>query len=161
MKVLPLLSTAVSLGHLSGGVSVAVGLEGGLKALEVVEVRVFQSLHGGDALSGFVDQHLFQQVESVGVQVRAEFGEGLLGPLGEGLLEITVGTDSGPHILGRGTQASEDAEKLVDLAITREKRNAGNHLAEDAADGPDIHSSGVLLATEKDLRCTVPQGNNL
>jgi hypothetical protein len=32
------------------------------------------------------------------------------------------------------------------------------HLSEDAANGPDVHSGGVLLATEEDLGGAVPQG---
>lgn len=35
------------------------------------------------------------------------------------------------------------------------------HLSKDAAQAPDVHSCGVVFATQKDFRCSVPQGHHL
>lgn len=35
------------------------------------------------------------------------------------------------------------------------------HLSKDAAQAPDIYGCGVVLAAQKDFRCSVPQGHHL
>lgn len=55
----------------------------------------------------------------------------------------------------------KDLEDFVDFRIAREKRFPGAHLGEDAAHGPHVDASGVLAASEKDLRGAVPQRDDL
>ena len=45
--------------------------------------------------------------------------------------------------------------------VSREEGSAVDHLCKDAADGPDIHRRGVVLSAQQDLRCSVPERDNL
>ena len=50
-----------------------------LRVVVLAEVRVLQGLGHRDPLVGVEGQHLLQQVHSLGVSLRVDFGEGDLG----------------------------------------------------------------------------------
>ena len=125
------------------------------------EIRVVHCLLCADTSSGVVHEHALQQVQAV-------FAENLDAicvdhfivlfplPLRETALEVREGCHTRPVCLSRSAKNAEDLEDLVDLGVTREQRLASSHLGEDTADRPHVDASGVLAATEQDLRCAVP-----
>jgi hypothetical protein len=46
--------------------------------------------------------------------------------------------NSGPDLLIGSAEHAEDAEKLVDLRVSREERPPHDQLSKDAANGPDV-----------------------
>lgn len=58
---------------------------------------------------------------------------------------------------GWGAEELEDLVDLVDLAVALEERSAEEELSEDASNRPYVHRERVILVSEKDFRCTVPQ----
>ena len=46
--------------------------------------------------------------------------------------------------------------ELVQVVLPREDRSVGEHLGQDAADGPDVNGLGVALGVEHDLRGAIP-----
>lgn len=43
----------------------------------------------------------------------------------------------------------------------REPGKPPYHFGKDAAQAPDVHGCGVVLAAQKNLRCSVPEGHHL
>lgn len=130
------------------------------------EVRVVYSLLCADTSSGVVHQHALQQIQAVLAKnfdaVCVDHLVILLPlPLREAALEVREGRDTRPVGFGRSAQNAEDFENLVDLGVTREKRLAGSHLGEDAANGPHVNTSGVLAATEQNFGRAVPESDDL
>lgn len=130
------------------------------------EVRVVYSLLCADTSSGVVHQHALQQIQAVLAKnfdaVCVDHLVILLPlPLREAALEVGEGRDTRPVGFGRSAQNAEDFENLVDLGVTREKRLAGSHLGEDAANGPHVDTSGVLAATEQNFGRAVPESDDL
>lgn len=50
---------------------------------------------------------------------------------------------------------------LVDFAVSHEQRVTLLHFSHDAADGPDVHTAVVVLTSEQDFGCTLPERNYL
>jgi hypothetical protein len=75
------------------------------------------------------EANLGKQVQAVRTQIRAEFRHGLRAPLGEGGLEVPVGTDTRPQLLGGRAESTENAEEFVDLGIAGEEGREGNLVA--------------------------------
>ncbi len=47
------------------------------------------------------------------------------------------------------------------LPASRRKINHSYHFGEDTAQAPDVHGTGVLFGTKKDLGCPVPERDHL
>ena len=130
------------------------------------EVRVVDRLLCADASGRVVHQHALQEVQAVLAKdldtICVDHFVVLLPlPLGETALEVWERLDARPVGLSGSAQDAEDLEDFVDLGVAGEERLAGGHLGEDAADGPHVDTSGVLATTEKDLRCAVPESDDL
>ena len=54
--------------------------------------------------------------------------QGVVGPSGEGGLEVWELRDAGPDVLGGRAHDAEDAEELVDLGVALEQRLLVRHL---------------------------------
>lgn len=155
------------------------GLVETIRATQWLEVGVYDRLLGRDATGGVVDEKRVEQIESVVIQVGDGGGDVCPVPLGERRLEVGEGRYAGPLLLGGSTQDAsqcqlahgcggvqeihipEDLEDLVDLRITGEQGLASTHFGKNATDRPHVHTSRVLTTTQKNLRGTVPEGNNL
>ena len=105
--------------------------------------------------------HLGQQVDRVLVHVLHMLVHGDAFPLRKGRLEVLELERFWPVVVVRCAQHTEDFEYLVDFRVTYKQSFALGHLRKDAADAPDVDWSGVLLATQQNLRCSVPQRDNL
>ena len=66
-----------------------------------------------------------------------------------------------PQFFNRSAKTFEDFEDLTDLALAVEKRFTVGKLIEYAADGPDVHGSGVVLGAEQNVGRTVPERDDL
>ena len=66
-------------------------------------------------------------------------------------LEVWELCDSGPEILGGGSEHPEDPEQLIYLRVSLEQRPSVDHLSEDGADAPDVKWTGVLGAAKENL----------
>jgi hypothetical protein len=82
---------------------------------EVLEVGVVAGLLGRDAAGRVVDEEHLEEVESLVVKVGADGGVRVALPLGEGSLEVGIRGDSGPDILSRGTEKTDEGESNVSL----------------------------------------------
>ena len=65
-----------------------------------------------------------------------------------------------PDLLVRCPHDPEYSVELIELTVSSEKRPFGNHLGEDASNGPDINRSAVLHRPKEDLRGSVPESDN-
>ena len=81
-------------------------------------------------------------------------------PVWERRLVVSQISHTWPDIFVGSSHYPEDSEELVELAIASKKRPLGDHLGEDAANGPDINRGAVLHGAKQDLRGSVPQGDN-
>lgn len=124
------------------------------------EVFVFAGLLRRDTTDGVVNESLFEKVKTRFVQTLDLSGEVFAVPLWESCFVVRKGRNSGPSRIIRGSKDAKDFEDLVDFGVAREERTTGDHLGEDAADGPSVNSGGVLLATQQNFRGPVPQSNN-
>ena len=64
------------------------------------------SLLGRDSSGRVVDKHHLQQIQALLVEVRGERALEISLPLRERRLEIGVGRDAGPQVLGRGSEST-------------------------------------------------------
>ena len=79
-------------------------------------------------------------------------------PTREDRLEVRKLGDPWPAVLRGSAQASEDPEQLVDLRVPGEERTSGEHLCQDTAYAPGVHTGRVVLGTKQDLGS--PGGQN-
>lgn len=119
-----------------------------------------ESFLGGDAHRGIVDQHAGQQINGLLISVD-NVSEALGRPDGEGVLEVGHRSDTGPNLLVGGSEDAEDAEELVNLAISGEEGVLGQHLSEDATQAPDIDGRRVVTSSKQNLGGTIPQSDDL
>ena len=63
-------------------------------------------------------------------------------------------------MLGRPPDAENQVELLLDT-LAHEQGPVGDHLRENAADGPDVAAGGVGLAAQEDVGGPVPEGDHL
>ena len=124
--------------------------------LQIIEVRVVQTVLGADALLGGVVEELLEEVDTVSVQRSGHPLDVKRGPLGEGRVPVLQLGDTGPHGLIRGSELAENFEKLIDLRISGEEWSLGDHLDEDGSHGPDVDGGGVGGAAEEDFGGAVP-----
>lgn len=132
--------------------------------VDLVEVRVLERLASRDTLGRLVDEHLGDEVERLRIgaaELLHRLRQRLLGPLREGRLVVGERADTGPRLLSRRTQLTEDAKQLIDLGVAREERLLGDHLDEDARDRPDVDRSRVLATAEENLGSAVPESDDL
>lgn len=67
----------------------------------------------------------------------------------------------GELLISRSTNDAHYVKELVLIVPTAEERNSRYHFSEDTAAGPDINRSAICSRSEKDIRGTVPEGDNL
>ena len=66
-----------------------------------------------------------------------------------------------PFLLGRCSSADEDLLKLLLLVLAHEEGHAGHDLSKNAPNGPHVNTSRVVLASQQNVRRTVPKRHNL
>lgn len=76
-------------------------------------------------------------------------------------LVVRVLGDTRPCLLVGSAKHTEDAEQLIDLAVTREDGAVVEHFDEDAAHGPNVDGASILSSSEKNLRCAIPKSHDL
>lgn len=118
-----------------------------VREMQLLEVRVLKRVLDGDTVIRIVGQHLLKQIDGVGVSALEQLFEVLAVTLGQLLDEIPVLLvfDFGDQLGLRISQQLRDHLKLILLGAGRQQRLADNELGEDAADGPDVDRTGVLL----------------
>ena len=85
------------------------------------------------------------------------FGVSWRFPLGEHRLVVWQAGHARPALLGGRPHDAEDAEQLVNLRVAGEQRLPRDHLRKDASKTPGVHTRGVKLGSEQNLRGFVPQ----
>lgn len=126
---------------------------------------VLQRLPADDSPVRVVLQQRREQVRS-GVAPqrlpRHEVRDRPLRPLGKLRVEVRQPVHAMPVAGGIGRSPSlKDLDELVDVGPSREERQAGGHLGEDAPHGPDVNGGGVARRAEKELGGAVPEGDDL
>lgn len=99
-----------------------------------------------------VEQVDFQLIEGWGMFSHRDSSE-----LGESSFEVLKLEGVRPIVFVGSSKHFENFENLVYLAITHEQGPSLNHLSEDTAGRPQVHSKSVSLLTEQDLRAAIPQ----
>jgi hypothetical protein len=108
---------------------------------------VLECFFNSDTLAGVECQHAVEQVQSIGVCAREELVERNLGHVGQ-VADVFLGTwgsDTGESRFRRRTEEVKNLVELVDVIATLEEGFAAEELGEDAADGPDVDLSRVLV----------------
>ena len=119
-----------------------------------------EGILSSNAHGGIVDQHAGQEINGKLISVD-NISKALGRPDGEGILEVRHRGDSGPNLLVGGSKNTEDAEKLINLAISGEEGVLSQHLSKDAAQAPNIDGSRVVASAKQNFGGTVPQGDDL
>lgn len=106
-----------------------------------LEVRVLEGFFDGDTRRRIKREHAVEEIEGVGVRVREQLLEGLLGHEGQ-VAHIFLGTrraDSGQCLLIRRTQDVQDLVELVDIVSALEEGTAAEQLGQNTTDRPYIN----------------------
>lgn len=82
-------------------------------------------------------------------------------PIGEGRLIVPKFCDSRPCLLIWSSKDTKDPIELIQLRISSEQRSPCYHLGKDTTDCPDINRRAVIHRSQQNLRCSIPEGNNL
>ena len=132
---------------------------------------MLQGLCGGDALSGLIEKHSLEEVNSIGSElvegwlrvVRLAFRLTRVGEflLGQGIRRVGVGHHAGPVLRRRRAQESAYLQQLVEIVLPGEEWDAGDHLQDDAPDGPHINGRPIRGVAEQHIRRAIPQGDYL
>lgn len=139
----------------------AIGLV--LRVVELSYVGVLQGLVGCQALVRVKLQHVAQEVQGVvgggGEHVSQALGLGRGQRFQHGVGE---GTLDGFDVVGSGpADELHHSVQLVQGAGAWEHWLAQEQLSQDAAHAPHVHSLGVLVRTQQNLRSTVPASGHI
>ena len=135
------------------------------------EKRVIQRLRRADALRRLVPQHPPHQIDAL----RPELGErrplverGRLRlreleelRLRQRVRRVRVRHHARPVVGRRRPEERADPQQLVEVVLPGEERDPGDHLEDDAPDGPHVHGGAVVRVPEEHVRRAVPQRDDL
>lgn len=138
----------------------------GVVVSAIGEIGVYTGLLGADSARGVIDEQGFEQIQAVVAEDSAALAADELffrvaGPFGEAGFEVGEAGHTGPVLLARCAENTEDLEDFINLRVAGEKRLAGGHFGKDTANGPHVDACAVLSASEKNFRCAVPESDNL
>lgn len=128
----------------------------------ICEIRVGEGTSGGNASTGFIDEHGLEKIDAF----RTEIGENgfyaYFGPLREGRLVIWELVHSRPRLLVWCTHHPKDLEDLVNLRVTWEERvSLEEHLCHYRADRPYVDGCRVLPCAKQNFWGSIPQCHDL
>ena len=82
-------------------------------------------------------------------------------PAGKHRFVVRQAGNPRPVGFGGSAQDPEYPKQLVDLRVPGEERLAGDHLGEDTAEAPVVHTGAVEFGAEQNLGRAVPERHNL
>lgn len=127
------------------------------------KVRVLQALLDREAVARVEGERLLQKVDRLGRSLGEQGAEVSSLAQGHGANVVTRATavDVVELLERRRAENIEDQRELLMIVAAREERAAGEHLGQDASDGPHIDRLGVLLEGEHDLGRAIPPGSDV
>ena len=121
------------------------------------EVEVYQRVARPDPPLGRVDEELGEEVDGVRRGIGQQLLERHRRELGErDLVVVRQRAHAGPDVLVGCSELAEDADQLLDVALSGEQRGTVEQLAEYAPDRPQVDALVVAPRSVQQLRCPVP-----
>ena len=131
-----------------------------LTLVDVIKIRMIQCIFRRDSFYWIIDQHLFDQIDTVLWDFCAEFIKLLPSPFGEGGFEVFKFGDVFPQVFVGSSHGLEDLEDLIDLRVSTEEDSLVCDFKENASHRPDINSWIVNFSSKQNFRCTIPEGDD-
>ena len=129
--------------------------------VQAVKVWMLDRVLGGDTVLGAVSKELFQEIHADWIELGCDVASVWdLSPDRKGWVPVGQSFNARPDSAVGSSELSKDLEDLIDFGISRKERSLGDHFDKDGSNGPDIDRRSVGLASQENLRWTVPQGDD-
>ena len=122
---------------------------------------MLQSVLGADAAVRIVNQHLLEEVDTLGTQAWHVLRDVISDAGGEIVAVALELGDASPLVCCWRAHNLEDFQQLILFVLAGEEGLLRNELGENAPNGPHVDAGVVVLGAHEDVWRSVPEGDDL